>query len=162
MYCLMAAHVYIDLWTETGEFLCHIPCSFMCFCDDVSKCVALCVVRGWKHDMAMFGSPGGGSVSQSLQRSVQTAAAAPLLSSGSFRACRGPLLQPGCQACTAWHHRVGTNKHLHLVLNLSSLLCQSSSESCVVTQTCDDHAWWQQTHTNKAVYLFMFLFSGFC
>lgn len=20
MYCLMAAHVYVDLWTETGEF----------------------------------------------------------------------------------------------------------------------------------------------
>lgn len=59
--------------------------------------------------MAVFGSPRGGSVSQSLERTVQTAAAAPLLSPGSLRARSGPLLQPGRQACTARHHRVSTD-----------------------------------------------------
>lgn len=42
MYCLMAAHVYIDLWRETGEFLCLLIPSCLCFNRDVSNHVALC------------------------------------------------------------------------------------------------------------------------
>lgn len=29
MYCLMAAHVYIDLWIETGEFTSHFYSQFI-------------------------------------------------------------------------------------------------------------------------------------
>lgn len=111
MYCLMAAHVYIDLWKETGEFfllLFQICLRFgVVF---VSHRVSLGSVcrRGREHGVAGFGRPAGGSVSQRLQRPVQAAAAAPLLSPGSLRACGGPLLQPGCQARTARHHRVST------------------------------------------------------
>lgn len=56
--------------------------------------------------MAGAGRPPGRSVSQCRQRSVQTAAAAPLLSPGSLRARRGSLLQPGRQTRPARHHRV--------------------------------------------------------
>ncbi|CAG5867799.1 unnamed protein product [Menidia menidia] len=37
MYCLMAAHVFIDLWADTGSFLCLYPC----FINRLSEAVPL-------------------------------------------------------------------------------------------------------------------------
>lgn len=108
MYCLMAAHVYIDLWKETGECLRLSFQSSSCFSSHVSYGFGSVCFRRRGHGVAGFGCPAGGPVSQPLQRPVQTAAAAPLLSPGSLWACSWPLFQPGRQACTARHHRVST------------------------------------------------------
>lgn len=104
----MAAHVYIDLWTDTGEFLSLSDSSSVSVREIVSERLSPVCRRGRGHGVAVAGRPAGGFVSQSLQRPVQAAAAAPLLSPGSLRAGRGPLLQPGRQTRTARHHRVST------------------------------------------------------
>lgn len=42
MYCLMAAHVYVDLWMDTGESLCGVS---LCICVFAKSLNVSCVAR---------------------------------------------------------------------------------------------------------------------
>ncbi len=108
MYLLMAAHVYIDLWMETGEvFYTHLCWKRSCFLVIDERVLCRCC-RWSEQVVAESGAVRGRSLQQFLQRSVQTAAFASVLSTGGFWAGGRSLLQSGRQTRPARHHRVRT------------------------------------------------------
>ncbi len=111
MYCLMAAHVYIDLWMESGEsaphFYSQLDWKRSCFLVIDERVLCLCC-RWSEHVVAVSRAVRGRSHPQFLQCSVQTAAFASVLPTGDFWAGGRSLLQSGRQTRPARHHRVRT------------------------------------------------------